>query len=156
MNPEKSVEGRRLGVKVIIGFHLVSLSLWLVGQTGAVVAYDSVAELGLQDPRSLLDPAIVEVNRGIGLADTLVLLPLHAMAALGLWSGRFYGVITSWMAFGVTVYWPTVFWCSQYFFGRAGVTHNTTGPAAVILPGAFLLTALWATWYLARNRHRFQ
>jgi len=156
MNPEEAVEGPLLGVKVIIGFHLVSLLLWLVGQTGAVVAYDTVAGWGLQDPRNLLDPAIVEVNRGIGLADTLVMLPLHAAAALGLWKGRFYGVVTSWMVFGVTVYWPLVFWCSQYFFDRAGVTYNPTGPAAVLLPGIFLLVAVWGTWYLARNRHRFQ
>ena len=65
-----------LGIKVIIGFHLFSFVIWLIGQTGAVIAYDTSAKLGLQDPRSLLDPVIVEVNRGIGLADTIIMLPL--------------------------------------------------------------------------------
>lgn len=152
----QSVEARPLGLKVIIAFHLISSFLWLIGQTGAVVAYDTVAELGLQDPRSALDPAIVEVNRAIGLADTLVMLPLHALAAFGLLRWRFYGVITSWLVFGVTVYWPIVFWCSQYFYARAGVTHNPTQPVAIILPGIMMVVALWGTWYLAKNRHRFQ
>jgi hypothetical protein len=62
------------GVKVIIGFHVISFLLWSFGQTGAVLAYDTVAEWGFQDPRALIDPVIVEVNRAIGLADTLVML----------------------------------------------------------------------------------
>jgi hypothetical protein len=152
----ESTESSLVGVKVIIVFHLISLLLWLVGQTGAVIAYDVVAEWGIQDPRNLLDPAIVEVNRGIGLADTLVMLPLHAVAAIGLVKGRFYGVVASWLVFGMTVYWPTVFWCSQYFYGRAGVTHNPTQAAAVILPGIMMLVAVWGTWYLAKNRKRFR
>jgi hypothetical protein len=152
----QSAEPRPIGLKVIIAFHFISLSLWLIGQTGAVIAYDTVADWGLQDPRRLLNPAIVEVNRGIGLADTLVILPLHGLAAMGLLKWRFYGLVASWMAFGITVYWPTVFWSSQFFFSRTGVTHNPTGPAAVILPGIFLSVALWGTWYLVRNRRRFR
>ena len=64
------------GVKVIIGFHLCSFVLWFFGQSMAVVAYDTVADWGLQGPRDLLDPVIVEVNRGIGLTDTLMRLAL--------------------------------------------------------------------------------
>ena len=79
------------GVKVIIGFHLCSFVLWFFGQSVAVVAYDTMADWGLQGPRDLLDPVIVEVNRGIGLTDTLVMLPLFIVAAAGLARKRFFG-----------------------------------------------------------------
>ncbi|MBT8396806.1 MAG: hypothetical protein HKO65_05740 [Gemmatimonadetes bacterium] len=145
-----------VGMKVIIGFHMVSFSLWLIGQTGAVLDYDTVAAWGLQGPRDLLDPVIVEVNRGIGLADTFVMLPLHAAALLGLIRGRFYGLVTSWLVFGMTIYWPTVFWCSQYFYSRAGVVHQPTQPEAVILPAVMMAVAIWGSWYLAKNRSEFE
>jgi len=144
------------GVKIIIGFHLVSLILWLLGQTVAVFSYDTVAGWGLQAPRVLTDRALVEVNRAIGLADTLVMLPLFIVAVVGLLRRRFFGAVASWLAFGMTIYWPVVFWCSQYLFGKAGVRYQPTQASAVLLPAALMIVALWGSWYLARNRHQFR
>ncbi len=138
------------GVKVIIGFHILNLLLWSFGQTGAVFFYDTVAAWGLQDPRALLDPAIVEVNRGIGLADTLVMFPLFAVAVVGLVRGKFFGAVASWLVFGITLYWPVVFWTSQLFFRRGGIEYRPTPAAAIVLPAAFMLFAAWGSWYLAK------
>ena len=99
-----------LGIKVIIGFHVLSLVMWFFGQTMAVVAYDKVAEWGLQGPRALLDPAVVEVNRAIGLADTIVMLPLFILAAIGLIRKRYYGAVASWLVFGMTLYAAAAVW----------------------------------------------
>jgi hypothetical protein len=143
------------GIKVIIGFHAVSFVTWLFGQTGAVLDYDRIAGWGLQDARALLDPAIVEVNRAIGLADTVVLLPLYVVAVVGLVGRRFYGAVASWLVFGMSLYWPVVFWCSQAFYAEAGITHAPTSMAAVAVPGATVLIAAWGSWYLARNREWF-
>jgi hypothetical protein len=52
------------GAWVIIAFHVISLLLWLFGQTGAVVSYDTVAAWGFQESRAVLDPVIV-VSRSI-------------------------------------------------------------------------------------------
>jgi hypothetical protein len=144
------------GVWILIGFHIFSFVIWFFGQTLAVVAYDTVAGWGLQGPRDQLDPAIVEVNRGIGLADTLVMLPLFIVAAIGLYRRRFYGAVASWLVFGMTLYWPVVFWCCQDFYAAAGIAHQPTSGAAIILPGVLWLIAAWGTWYLARNREIFQ
>jgi len=144
------------GVKFIIGFHLFSFVIWFLGQSGAVVAYDKVAAWGLQDPRALLDPVIVEVNRGIGLADTIIMLPLFAVATVGLVRRRFYGAMASWLAFGMTLYWPVVFWCSQYFYAAASIKHQPTTLLTIILPGLLMLIAGWGSWYLGRNRILFR
>jgi hypothetical protein len=145
-----------LGFKVIIGFHLFSFAIWLFGQTMAVWAYDTVAGWGLQDSRALVDPAIVEVNRAIGLTDTIVMLPLFIVAAIGILRRRFYGAVASWLAFGMTLYWPVIFWCSQGFYAAADIKHQPMVPGYILLPGALLLIAVWGSWYLARHRDVFQ
>jgi hypothetical protein len=143
------------GVRVIIAFHVISLLLWLFGQTGAVVSYDTVAEWGFQEPRAVLDPAIVEVNRAIGLTDTLVMLPLFVVAVLGLLRKRFFGAVASWLVFGMTLYWPVQAWCSNYFYGRGDIVSPSLGATAIVLPGVLLLIAVWGSWYLAQNRSLF-
>lgn len=141
-----------LGFKLIVGFHAVSFVLWFFGQTLAVVAYDMVAEWGLQDPRSAVDPVIVEINRAIGLTDTIIMLPLHLVAVLGLLRSRFYGAVASWLVFGITLYWPVVFWTSQGFYAAADIAHQPMLVGYVILPGVAFLVSCWGSWYLYRNR----
>jgi hypothetical protein len=68
-----------------------------------------VAKWELQDPRELLNPGIVAVNRGIGLFDMVIMIPLFIIAITGLWRLKFYGAVASWLALGITFYWPVVF-----------------------------------------------
>ena len=145
-----------LGVKVIVGFHIFSFVIWFFGQSVAVVAYDTVAGWGLQDPPDLIDPVIKQVNRAIGLTDTIVMLPLFVVAAVGLIRRRFYGAVASWLAFGMTLYWPVMAWCSQGFYAAAAIKHSPTTMAYILIPGVLLLIACWGSWYLARIRESFQ
>ena len=140
-----------LGIKFIIGFHLLNILLWTIGQGGAVVSYDMVAQWGLQDPRELIDPVIVQVNRGIGLADMIIMIPLFIIAVIGLWRLKLYGAIASWLALGITMYWPVVFWCSQYFYGQTGIKHKSIEMSVIFFPLLLLLFAVWASWYLFKN-----
>jgi hypothetical protein len=141
-----------LGFKLLVGFHAVSFVLWFFGQTLTVVAYDMVAGWGLQDPRSAVDPVIVEVNRAIGLTDTVLMLPLHLIAAVGLLQRRFYGAVASWLVFGITLYWPVMFWASQGFYAAAGITHQPMTVAYIVIPAAVVVIAGWGSWYLYDRR----
>lgn len=145
-----------LGLKVIIGFHFVSFVFWFFGQTLAVIDYDLVAGWGLQDARERIDPVIVQVNRAIGLADTIIMLPLHLVAGIGLLRRRFFGAVASWIVFGISAYWPVVFWCSQSFYKEADITHVPISAAVIVLPALVVLISCWGSWYLARNRGLFQ
>jgi len=144
------------GIRAIVAFHLLNLLLWSVGQTGALLDYDRIAEWGLQDARSLVDPVIVQVNQGIALADTIVMLPLFALAVVGILMKRFFGLVVSWLALGVTLYWPVVYWSSQSFYSQAGTLHVPVASATVIVPATFMVTGGWAAWYLARHRALFR
>jgi hypothetical protein len=144
------------GIWIIIIFHILNLILWTFGQTIAVFNYDLVASWGLQDQRILIDPATVEMNRGIGAADTIILLPIFLIAIIGLLKQRLFGAIASWMAFALTLYWPVVFWFSQMFFADAGIKHQPLSVAVVILPAVFMVFALWGTWYLTKHWRDFR
>ncbi len=144
-----------LGIKIIIGFFLLSFIAWIIGQGGAVIFYDSVAELGFQDPRESVDPVIVEVNRGIGFADTIIQLPLFILAVIGLWRLRFFGAVASWMVLGISLYWPTVAWATQYFYAQAAVKSQPFDIAAHGILAFNFLFSVWASWYLYKNRKLF-
>ncbi len=142
-------------IKLIIGFHLFNIILWTIGQGGAVISYDTVAEWGMQDARELIDPVIVEVNRAIGLADMLTMMPLFIIAVIGLWRLKFYGAVTSWMVFGFSLYWPVVFFSSQYFYGQAEIKYNPTSISVIGLLSVIMIFSIWASWYLFKNYRQF-
>ena len=55
-----------LGIKLIIGFFILNLIIFVFGQGGAVVSYDFVAKLGLQEARETIDPLIVVIIEVLG------------------------------------------------------------------------------------------
>ena len=91
------------GIWLIIGFFVLSVFIWVVGQGGALVAYDTVAALGFHAPRASVDPILVDVNRGIAFADVAVQLPFFVLAIIGLWRLKFYGAVTAWIALGIHI-----------------------------------------------------
>lgn len=146
---------RPIGVMALVLFHLLNVVLWFIGQTLAISNFDMVAGWGLQEPRALVDPVIVEVNRAIALADTVLLIPLFIVAAVGLMQLRFYGAVASWIVLGWSLYWPAVFWASQFFYSQTGIKHAPTGMDDVIVPGALWIIAAWGIFYLYRQRGLF-
>jgi hypothetical protein len=90
-----------LGIKFRIGFLILNIIFWLIGQGGAVVSYDFVAKIGLQDARETIDPILVVINRGIGFADALIGVPLFIIATIGLWRMKYFGLVFSWMVMGL-------------------------------------------------------
>ena len=152
MDKQKKVP---LGIKLIIGFFILSTILWIIGQGGAVISYDSVAKLGLQELRESVDPVIVEVNRGIALGDVIIQIPLFILAVIGLWRLRFFGTVASWMVLGINVYWTTVAWAKQSFYLHASVKCQ---PFDIATNGTLVfifLFSVWASWYLFKNRMLF-
>lgn len=141
-----------IGFKLIIGFFFLNLLIFVIGQGGAVVSYDYVAKLGLQEARETVDPLIVVVNRGIGLADALIGVPLFILAIIGLWRLRFFGAVFSWMVLGISLYWPTVAWTKQAYYLRASVKCEPFNLGTHAVLAFVFIFSLWACWYLYRNR----
>ena len=144
-----------LGIKLIIGFLILNLIMFVFGQWGAVVSYDFVAKLGLQEARETIDPVIVVINRGIGLADVLIGVPIFILAIIGLWRLRFSGAVFSWMILGISLYWPTVAWAKQSFYIQASVKCEPFNAGVHGVLAFVLIFSLWSAWYLFKNRKLF-
>ena len=144
-----------LGIKLIIGFFILNLIMFVFGQGGAVVSYDYAAKLGFQEARETIDPVIVVINRGIGLADVLVGVPLFVLAIIGLWRLRFYGVVFSWMVLGISFYWTTVAWAKQSFYIQASVKCEPFNAGVHGVLAFVFVFSLWASWHLFKNRKLF-
>ena len=144
-----------LGFKLIIGFFILNLLMFVIGQGGAVVSYDYVAKLGLQEARETIDPVIVVVNRGIGLADVLIGAPLFILAIIGLWRLRFYGAVFSWMVLGISFYWTTVAWAKQSFYIQASLKCQPFDIGVHGVLAFVFVFSVWASWHLFKNRKLF-
>ena len=144
-----------LGFKLIIGFFFLNLLMFVIGQGGAVVSYDYVAKLGLQEARETIDPVIVVINRGIGLADVLVGIPLFILAIIGLWRLRFYGAVFSWMVLGISFYWTTVAWAKQSFYMQASVKSQPFDIATHGVLAFVFIFSVWASRHLYKNLKLF-
>ncbi len=144
-----------LGIKLIIGFFILNLIMFVFGQGGAVVSYDYVAKLGLQEARETIDPVIVVINRGIGLADVLIGVPLFVLAIIGLWRLRFYGAVFSWMVLGISFYWTTVAWVKQSFYIQASVKCEPFNAGVHGVLAFVFVFSIWASWHLFKNRKLF-
>ena len=143
------------GFKLIIGFFILNLLMFVIGQGGAVISYDYVAKLGLQEARETIDPVIVVVNRGIGLADVLIGAPLFILAIIGLWRLRFYGALFSWMVLGISFYWTTVAWAKQSFYIQASLKCQPFDIGVHGVLAFVFVFSVWASWHLFKNRKLF-
>ena len=144
-----------LGIKLIIGFFILNLIMFVIGQGGAVISYDDVAKLGLQEARETIDPVIVVVNRGIGLADVLIGAPLFILAITGLWRLRFLGAVFSWMVLGISFYWTAVAWAKQSFYIQASIKSQPFDIGVHCVLAFVFIFSVWASWHLFKNRKLF-
>ena len=142
-------------IKLIIGFFILNLIMFVIGQGGAVVSYDYVAKLGLQEARETIDPVILVINRGIGLADVLIGVPLFILAIIGLWRLRFFGAVFSWMVLGISFYWTTVAWAKQSFYIQASIKCQPFDIGVHSVLAFVFIFSVWASWYLFKNRKLF-
>jgi hypothetical protein len=145
----------QLGIKFIIGFHILNIIIWIVGQGGAVIAYDTVAQWGLQEARETVDPFCIVINKAIGLADVIIAPPIFIIATIGLWKMRFYGLMTSYMCFGIGFYWTAIAWVKQIFLTQAGVKCEPFDVGIHGMLGFVFLFSIWGSWYLYKNRLQF-
>jgi len=79
------------------------------------------------------------------------MIPLFLIALTGLWRLKIYGAIASWMALGITLYWPVVFLSNQYYYGTAGIKYQHTPLSVIIFLLLLMFGALWASWYLIKD-----
>ena len=141
-----------LAIKIIIGFYILNSIFWVVGQGVSVIAYDTVASWGLVEASETVDPFCIVINKAIGLADVIIGPPIFLIATIGLWKMRFYGLMASFMGFGIGFYWTATAWVKQIFLIQAGVKCEPFDAGTHGMLGLVFLFSIWGSWYLYKNR----
>ncbi len=105
--------------------------------------------------RETVDPFCVVINRAIGLADVIIGPPIFIIATIGLWKMRFYGLMASFMGFGIGFYWTTIAWVKQVFLIQADVKSEPFDAGTHGMLAFVFLFSLWGSWYLKKKRLQF-
>jgi len=131
-------------VWVLVVFLAVSLVLLLVGQTVAVVDYDTAVRLGLQESPAEVSEFGVHVNRAFGAADTVVYIPLIFVSLCGLLLKKSWSLLTTAAVAGISAYWSvTVSFIFLFVPGTAGYVYSP-GPTIWMFVLSYLVFGVWS------------
>jgi len=97
------------------------LLLLLIGQVGALIHYDLMVKLGLQESKEIVGDMGVAINKGFAAGDTIIYAPLIILGMIGLWFKKTWGMILMAAAFGISAYWPMV--CLHFLFFSKGLPN---------------------------------
>jgi hypothetical protein len=121
-----NVSARPAAFWIIVIFLAYYLVFLLAGQTASVFAYDFTVRMGLQESAKAVGEYGVQVNRALGLADTVVLIPLIIISLIGLFLRKTWALTTLAAVMGITLYWPIC--CSGLLFFLEGVPGFSLEP----------------------------
>lgn len=142
----------QIGFWIIMIVGIFLLAMLVLGQTLALIDYDFTVALGLQESAAAVTEMGVAVNKGFGVGDTLIYLPLLALGLVGLWRRTAWGILALSGAFAITAYWPVVCLSLLLFArGAPGFSFNDFAAYSLLL-GSIAFYGLWGLWYLYNNR----
>ena len=146
------INKRTIGFWVLMIFGIFLFVILLVGQTMSFINYDFTVSIGLQESRDMIGEMGVAINKGFGVGDTIIYLPILVIGLVGLWFRKMWGVFAMASALGITAYWPMVsIFLLLFAKGSPGFNFTNFTSYGVLLT-AFTLYGLWGLWYLYKNR----
>jgi hypothetical protein len=143
---------RTPGFWIIIIVSLLILLMLVFGQVMAFIDYEFAESLGLQEPEDDITAMGVAANKGFGVGDTLIYLPMLVIGLIGLWTRKRWGVFAMVGAMAITAYWPMVN-LFLLIFARdvPGFSFDDYATYTILLTGITLF-GLWGIWYLYSRR----
>jgi hypothetical protein len=139
---------RAIGFWILMIFGIFMLIMLLIGQMMSFINYEFTVSIGLQESVDVISEMGVAINKGFGVGDTIIYIPLLIIGLIGIWFGKNWGILAMAGALGITAYWPMV---SIFFllFARDLPGFNFTDYTSyTILLTAFILYGLWGLGYL--------
>ena len=143
---------RTLQLRFLITVATLLTLMFLLGQTMAVINYDFTVSLGLQESQDAVTEIGVAANKGFGVGDTVVYIPLFVLGIAGMIKRRYWGFFCMCGALAITVYWPVVCLTLLYYAkGAPGFTFSAYAEYTVLL-SAITAYGIWGLVFIYRNR----
>ena len=143
---------RTAGFWIIMLVGMLLLVVLVFGQAMSFINYDLAVSIGLQESKEVIGAMGVAVNKGFGVGDTIIYLPLLLLGLIGLWSRTMWGVFAMAGALAITAYWPVVALFLLLFARGAPGFHFTDFTLYTVVLMLVTVYGLWGLWYLYRNR----
>ncbi len=136
---------------LIVVSSILSL-IYFLGQTMAFINYDFTVMVGMQEPSEEITEMGVAFNKGFGVGDTVIYLPLLIAGIIGMIKRKQWGLFSMAGALAITIYWPIV--ClSTLFFAKGLPDFHFSGylSYSILLP-IISLFGIWGLWFVYQNR----
>ena len=141
-----------VGFWILMVVGIIVLVVLFIGQMMSFINYEFTVMIGLQESVDVIGEMGVAVNKGFGVGDTIIYIPLLIMGLIGLWIRKEWGIITMAGALGITAYWPMVsLFLLLFAKGSPGFNFTNFTSYAIIL---ILITiyGIWGLLYLIKRR----
>ena len=127
---------------------IIILFMLFLGQTMSFINYEFTVSLGLQESIEQIGSFGVAVNKGFGISDTIIYIPLMLIGLIGTWTKKKWGIWSMIAALGITIYWPVV--CLAIIFLSEGVpdVQFTDIMEYVLILSFITFYGIWGLWYL--------
>jgi len=146
---------RTIGFWILMILGIFLLVILLIGQMMSFINYEFTVSIGLQESVDVVGKMGVAVNKGFGVGDTIIYIPLLLIGFLGLWLKKKWGVFAMAGALGITAYWPMVsIFILLFAKGSPDFSFTNFTSYAIILI-AFTIYGIWGLWYLYKKRNVF-
>lgn len=136
----------------LIGVGTILNIMYLIGQTMAIINYDFTVSMDLQEPVTEITEVGVALNKGFGLGDTFIYMPLFIAGIIGLIRRSTVGFYMMIGAMGITIYWPVVSLATLYYAKSAAGWRFNDYTSYTIVLSLITLYGIWGFWYLINNR----
>ena len=143
---------RTIGFWIFLILGMFVLVMLLLGQTMSFINYEFTVSIGLQESVEVIGEMGVAVNKGFGVGDTIIYIPLLIIGLAGLWFRKKWGVLVMAGAMGITAYWPLVCLFILLFAQGSPGYNFTDFTSYTILLTALTFYGFWGLWYLYKNR----
>jgi len=143
---------RSVGFCFLIIIGIFNLVMLFIGQMMSFINYDFAVSIGLQEPVNVVGEMGVAVNKGFGVGDAIIYIPLLIIGILGLWFKKPLGIYAMLGALGITAYWPMVnLFILLYAKGTPGFYFSDYISYTILLT-SITIYGLWGMWYIYKNR----
>jgi hypothetical protein len=141
-----------VGFWILMVIGMLILVVLFLGQTMSFINYEFTVVMGLQESVDVIGEMGVAVNKGFGVGDTIIYIPLLTMGIIGLWIRKEWGIITMAAALGLTAYWPMVVLFTLIFAKGSPGFNFINYPSYAVVLTLITVYGIWGLVYLITRR----
>ena len=145
---------RPFGFWVLVVLGMLILVMLFVGQMMSFINYEFTVSIGMQESVDVIGEMGVAVNKGFGVGDTIIYIPLLLFGIVGLLIRKRWSIYAMAGALGISAYWPVVsIFILIFARGTPGFNFSQYASYSILLT-VITVYGLWGLWYLLANRNR--